>query len=281
MYQSLSVEYNEQYNPKKFMEAEIGYDFGFTLKNHTDFWVDLRWTPVERNNFYEPRVAGRYFKKPKAWNIHTGIRTNTNNFYAIRLRAGVFRSYDSSRDQLWNHINITQYLRFSNRFNMNYRLSLTNDINDHGYVEYNEASGIIYFGKRDVHSLTNTLESNYMFSAKSSLNFRLRHYWSSAKYDRFFTLKNNGYLTDTENYTENADINFNAFNIDMSYVWNFAPGSELPLVWKNAISLYGEEVIYNPLDNLHNTLESPQVNSISLKILYYLDYLNFKRYNNA
>ncbi|MFP4547306.1 MAG: DUF5916 domain-containing protein [Fidelibacterota bacterium] len=281
MYNGFSIDYNEQYKPKKFSEAQLRYSLHFTLQNHANAWLNLEWRPFERNNFYEPRVDGRYFKKPRGYSFSTGINTNSNKFYSVRLRGGLFKSYDSSRDQLWNHFNLTQQFKFSNRFNLNYQFRIVNDINDYGYVDYDDTAGIIYFGKRNVKSVTNTFNSNYMFSEKSSLNLRLRHYWSSAKYDRFFTLKENGYLAGNDNYNENADINFNALNIDMVYNWNFAPGSELSLVWKNAISLTGEEVIYDPLQNIENTFSSPQTNSISLKILYYLDYLNFKKYTNT
>ena len=31
------------------------------------------------------------------------------------------------------------------------------------------------------------------------------------------------------------DLNFNAWSIDMVYRWNFAPGSEMNIVWKNQL----------------------------------------------
>jgi len=281
MYNKFSIKYDEQFHPKKYMSFNLGYEIFVSLKNHNRAWINLEWMPLERNNFAEPRVDDRYFKKPKGYSIFSGFRTNRNNFYSVNLRGGIFRTYNSNRDQLWSSINITQSAKFSNQFNMHYSVRINNDLNDYGYVDYMDDNDIIFFGRRNVKSLTNTIESNYMFTGKSSLNFRLRHYWSSAKYDNFFTLQDNGYLQDTDEYSENPNINFNAFNIDMVYNWNFAPGSELSLVWKNAISLFGDEVIYNPFQNFRDTFDSPQTNSISLKVLYYLDYLNLKKYTNA
>ena len=63
----------------------------------------------------------------------------------------------------------------------------------------------------------------------------------------------------------------------MVYTWRFAPGSELSLVWKNAIFSEGDVIIKNGLDNLEKLFAMPQTNSLSLKILYYLDYQNFKK----
>jgi hypothetical protein len=71
-------------------------------------------------------------------------------------------------------------------------------------------------------------------------------------------------------------MNFNTFNVDMVFSWWFAPGSEVSLVWKNAIASDGTDYIPNYLGNLNQTLQSPQNNSISIKVLYYLDVLNLK-----
>jgi hypothetical protein len=58
----------------------------------------------------------------------------------------------------------------------------------------------------------------------------------------------------------------------MKYLWRFAPGSELSLVWKNAIYTNDNNLVNSFVDNLENTFAASQINSISLKILYYLDY---------
>ena len=73
------------------------------------------------------------------------------------------------------------------------------------------------------------------------------------------------------------DINFNAFNIDMVYTWQFLPGSELSIVWKNAIFSSGDRVENNYFRNLGNTLTDPQNNNFSIKILFFVDALYLKR----
>jgi hypothetical protein len=63
----------------------------------------------------------------------------------------------------------------------------------------------------------------------------------------------------------------------MVFFWQFAPGSELNIVWKNAV-LKREPVINNDYyDNFRGSLNSPQTNTISIKILYYIDYLTLRR----
>ena len=78
-------------------------------------------------------------------------------------------------------------------------------------------------------------------------------------------------------YTGNPDYNYNAFNIDMVYTWRFAPGSELTLVWKNAIYAGDSTIIYDFRDNLRDMFDAPMINSLSFKLLYYLDYQNLKK----
>jgi hypothetical protein len=115
-----------------------------------------------------------------------------------------------------------------------------------------------------------------MISSKMSIDFRLRHYWVTAPYSEYYMLRTNGYL-DPSDYHENNDINFNQFNIDFSYIWNFAPGSQLSVVWKNAISTFANTIEYNFFDNFGQTIGSPASNSFSVRFLYYFDALYFKK----
>lgn len=120
-----------------------------------------------------------------------------------------------------------------------------------------------------------------LFSADSYLSLRLRHYWSRADYlDEYYTLdRNSGSLIPDPSYTENHDYNYNAFNIDMVYTWRFAPGSELSVVWKNSIYNGSDQIFYDFMDNMKDMFSSNKTNSISLKVLYYLDYQYLKKRN--
>lgn len=112
------------------------------------------------------------------------------------------------------------------------------------------------------------------------ITLRVRHYWSKVRNLAFFTLEKDGSLSGVSNFNQNLNQNYNAFNVDMVYSWRFAPGSEMNIVWKNAIGSFGNTVVDNYFRNIDNTLSSPQNNSISVKILYYLDYLQLRRKGN-
>ena len=104
------------------------------------------------------------------------------------------------------------------------------------------------------------------------LSFRLRHYWSKAEYQGYYHLGNDGYLNQYD-YTTDHNVNFNAFNIDMVFFWQFAPGSELNIVWKNALLKSGPAIIPDYYTNFRRSFSADQNNTLSIKVLFYVDYL--------
>ena len=67
------------------------------------------------------------------------------------------------------------------------------------------------------------------------------------------------------------------FPVDIVYTWRFAPGSELNIMWKNSIYSENNLPINGFINNFDQTIHSPQENALSLKLIYYLDYLYLKR----
>ena len=110
------------------------------------------------------------------------------------------------------------------------------------------------------------------------LTFRARHYHSSVLNKSFYTLQQmTGKLSPNPAFNEPVDQNVNFFNIDMVYTWQFAPGSFLNIVWKNAIYDFDNSVEKNYFKNFGNTISADQNNNISLKVIYFLDYLSLKK----
>jgi hypothetical protein len=89
-------------------------------------------------------------------------------------------------------------------------------------------------------------------------------------------LSEDGFLINSS-YQGDHDVNFNAWNIDLSYSWWFAPGSEVSVVYKNAILAQGDQVLESYKNNMEFLFENPQENSLSLKLRYYFDYQYLKR----
>jgi hypothetical protein len=121
------------------------------------------------------------------------------------------------------------------------------------------------------------INANYIFTNTMSLGFDLRHYWSRVKYDdQYYFLNEDGSLSPTDRNLMQEDINYNAFTIDMVFKWNFAPGSWLTAVWKDIVDADGT-MFNNYFYNVENMFKENQVNSVSVKVLYYIDYQMVKK----
>jgi hypothetical protein len=109
------------------------------------------------------------------------------------------------------------------------------------------------------------------------LNTTLRHYWSKVDYLQFYTLLPDGRLQENNTFNQDVNQNVNFFNIDMIYTWQFAPGSFVNIVWKNAAFDFTNQVEKNYFTNFGNTTEVDHNNNLSLKVIYFLDYLQLKK----
>ncbi|PLX19415.1 MAG: hypothetical protein C0597_05185, partial [Marinilabiliales bacterium] len=272
----INFRYQNLYKPRKFSSFEINMMTNTTFKNYVDTGLFMSLSPVVNKDFFEPRVDGWAFNRPRSGVYNWWISTDYRKMFAIDFNTGAWKAFDYDRYGYW--FGVSPRVRFSDKWLLKYQADFDFNYNVYGYIEdYEDASGtaIINFGKRNVSSIINTLNTNYIFNYKMSLSFRMRHYWSSVEYKDFYELQDDGGLGPSlgyETYGDNENLNYNAFTIDMKYLWRFAPGSEMSIVWKNAIFTDDNQLIYNFFDNLNNTFESSQINSISLKILYYLDY---------
>jgi hypothetical protein len=172
---------------------------------------------------------------------------------------------------------VRQNYRFNNKFSISHRLGFAPKFNNIGYT-FSENGSEVVFAKRKVNSIENILGAKYNFNNKMGLNFRMRHYLSSITNKEFYSLRKDGKLDPKNSFNQHLDQNVNFFNIDMVYTWQFAPGSFLNVVWKNAVFHFTDAVEENYFKNFSNTLESDQNNNISIKVIYFLDYLQLKKH---
>ena len=109
------------------------------------------------------------------------------------------------------------------------------------------------------------------------LTIRARHYWSKVDPVKFYELDKYGNLqTPTNPFTKNVKQNYNFISADMVYTWQFAQGSFVNIVWKNISESFNRSFEKNYVSNLKYTVNGPQFNSLSLRVIYFLDYLTEK-----
>lgn len=267
------VSYNRIYNPNTLFDKELGYDFMVRFKNNYMFYSEGKIT-TNQFDYFEPRVKGRYYFNPSKLNVNFNLNTDRRKSLNFYVRYGIVSQH--SIDGIEHDIEGNANLRIGQRFEIEYGLNNINSANERGFVYYNSSEDSIIFSKRNVSTYVNTLSTSYILSNKASLNLRARHYWSGVANKNYYLLQNDGSLVDFNAYSENKDQNYNAFTIDIIFRWIFAPGSELSLAWKTLSYSNENEVIYKYSTNLQKAWLN-QSNSVSLKVLYYIDYNNFKK----
>ncbi len=272
------VSYQALFRPREFSSLWFEANSNTTFNNYLSVGVSTWFTPIESNDFYEPRVDGwKFIKKPV---IGSGAWISTD--YRKPLAMDVYAHYNHAFEYLINQykLNVSFRFRFSDRSNLRWRVNNEMTFNDLGYAEteYDSLQNpTIYFGKRNLFTHSQVVQFNYLFNNKISLSWRMRYYWSTADYASTLKILNpDGYLYESDK-KGNYDINYSTLNLDAACTWYFAPGSELNLVWKNFIYHSSDEIVRNYFDNLGELLNMSATNSLSLKVLYYLDYQYFKR----
>ena len=283
IYNNLDIEYSSLYKPRKYQKLELRWFTQANFKNQSELGVFINWQP-ESNDFFEPRVDDWDWKYKRPGRSFFRIWGGTDNSKDISIRGGLEYLSAARFNKERYGFDLHPTFRFSDRFSLEYSMEYKKDFNDVGYVsggDFNEGQiPPVVFGKRNIKTFTNTLESSYKFTNRMLMNFRLRHYWRTLDYKELYNLQQSGYMSKNLGYSDSevdkANLNYNAFTLYFQYLWHFAPGSELSVVWKNNIYTDSEEIPTGYFNNLDQTLSSSQINSISVKLIYYLDYQQMK-----
>ncbi|MDT8418135.1 MAG: DUF5916 domain-containing protein [Lutibacter sp.] len=270
---SLSSNFNYQNDTNQFAENNFELDFFFITKTRFAFGGEINTNIGDQYDFYSPRVAGRFFKQNPVYVINGWFSTDYRKKFAIDVKSTYAKRFGLENELL--DLSIAPRYRFSDKFSVIYKLNFSKLTNDDGWVT-NLDNGNIIFGNRDVKTVTNTLTGNLSFNTKSTLALSFRHYWSPVEYDaNFFELNNEGTLN-ASSYQKNHNINYNIWNLDLSYSWEFAPGSQLVALYRNSIFNEDKLANLNFKKNLDNLFNEPISNNFSIKFIYYLDYNNLK-----
>lgn len=228
------------------------------------------------NDFYEPRWEGWFFRRGGSLTFGSYFESNQAKKYSISPEL-VIRKFFNFYNGFSYQVSARQSYRFSSKLSVSHRFSINPRFNNIGYT-YSDNSNEIIFARRKVNAIENILSAKYNFTNKMGITFRVRHYLSTVENKEFFTLKKDGKLNPTALFNNNTNRNVNFFNIDMVYTWQFAPGSFVNIVWKNSVFDSKEFVESDYFKNFSNTLEVDQNNNLSLKVIYFLDYLQLKNH---
>jgi hypothetical protein len=277
-YSRLFTEFPNQKVQTKFQSFSTNVNANAQLKNLWFVGAFVGYIP-RGNDFYEPRKMGYSFRSTERVQFNAWFETNQSKKYTASFNyfVGIRDQFNSRNHEVY----MSQGYRFSDKFSMDYSIMYNPFSNDAGFDQL-DSTGKIIFARRDRLTIENVVNAKYSFSKRSGITFRARHYWSKVKINQLYNLNNDGGLSDNHDPTLPLNHqNYSVFTVDAQYTLEFAPGSFIYVVWKDL----GQFFDYGSIDinskyynNVERTFRQPQNNNLSLKIVYYLDYLDFKKW---
>lgn len=251
-----------------------------TKKNH-DFGGGFNITPFETHEF-DPRLGlNRSSINPARYNGWFYISSNYNYKFAFDIEPS-YTKYNEKGREVYD-ITISPRYRFSDRLLVIYNFNAFKYSNDNGYVTRIDTDGNsatpsdIIFGYRNVVTYSNTLSARYSFNSNMSINILARHYWSYSQNKKYLLLQDDGRLVDYNNLVPNQDRDFSTWNLDLTYSWWFAPGSQLSVLYRNSSNQFSDIIKKDYDNNVKNLLNDGVLNHVfSVSVKYYIDYNSLK-----
>ncbi len=262
----------------RIQASNVNVNANTLTKNNDFFAIGFSVRPTKVYDFYEARTPNKekFFMRPEYFAITPSFSSNYNRQFAIDLSA--FYYFINMNDRNLYGFFIGPRYRFSDKFTLIYGFDFYRENNDRGYIDKDATN--IYFTRRNVISYTNSLTGKYTVNNTMNFNLSVRHYWSHTVNHEYFTLKDDGDLLTNTIYNSNKDKNYNSWNLDLSYSWWFAPGSQISVLYRNNASLLETGANFNSnLDyNIKKIVNNDNLTHIfSISIRYFIDYNSLKK----
>lgn len=270
----LSTRHRRLYNPNVITGNSFRFESFFVLKSRIAFggFMDYR---TSRDDYFEPRVEGKYVTFSKSLGSKMFISTDYRKVFAVDFGIGQRKDFDQPQQQVF--IEFSPRYRFSDKFLVEINTDFSKRDNQFGYIDNTETD--VFFGQRDLLSFENSLTASYNFDPYRAIDLNFRNYWTSVDYSDgiFFKLNDDGTkdIVDYQITQENdPNRNFNIWNLDLSFRWRFAPGSEASLLYRNQIFNNDNQATLGYTESLNKLFKQAVQNTISLRVTYFLDYNN-------
>ncbi|MBT8262370.1 MAG: carbohydrate binding family 9 domain-containing protein [Bacteroidia bacterium] len=272
---SFTARHRRLYRPSVQTRNSIDVNWFFLTTERFAFGGFLGFNGDE-DDYFEPRVDGRFVTFSSNLGGRIWCSSDFRKKFAYDLGIGQ-RTWFDDPQVAW-FFDIEPRYRFSDKFLVVLSTDISLREDQFGYIDDNGTD--VFMGQRDITNIENVITASYNFDPYKAIDLRFRNFWSSADYsdDIFFILNDDGTRTQIDyDTTENdPNRNFNIWNLDLSFRWRFAPGSEATLLYRNQIFNLDELATLNYRESLDNLFSQPQQNTVSLRITYFIDYNNVK-----
>lgn len=272
--------YNSLYEPGTF----TGFNFGGRVfavgkKSLMAYGGSFNVQPGKQFDYFDPRVDGRYFITEDWLNTSAFISTNYNKKYAIDANIGYETLFEEGRSYESVFFGIEPRIKFNENFIIVYSFSWDQELRERRWINF--IGDDIIYGQSDQLTIENSISGSYNFNAMNSLTLSFRNYWSAVQYENdLYTLGDNGRLNRNDNYTkediDDPDVNFSTWNLNLTYSWQFAPGSFLTAQYRNRIFNFNNDGAQNFGDSMTELFDQPNGNTFSLRMVYFIDYSDLK-----
>ena len=283
----LNANYGRLYAPNEFTNFGVTAGTFYLFKSRDAVGGNVRHE-TESYDYFEPRNNFQSF-------LRIPSNTSASAFFSSDYRkvfAGDVRiSYNKFDQENRNNfgLSLEPRVRVSNKLSFFMELGFNRLNNDIGFVNRNLLNGSIplqandvLMGQRQLDIFENSLRAQYIFTNRQSLSLIVRHYNATVLYNEVGILDELGNIDDlgpgaiSIDEAPVFDQNFNAFTVDMDYLWRFAPGSDVIINFKSNIQGSDDGYGNSYFENLGGLFNQNQENSLSLRVVYFLDYLYLK-----
>lgn len=276
--------YNEFHKETGLLKASnYNVNFYAATRKNLYFGGGTNIDPMDTHEF-DPRLGiNRYSVNPDKYGGWVYISTNYNYKFALDVEPS-YTKYNEKGREVYD-ITISPRYRFSDKLLVVYSFYGFKYTNDNGYVtridtDANPATASdIIFGYRNVVTYSNTLSARYALNSDMSFTLLARHYWSYSENKKYLLLQSNGSFTDYTSPVPNQNQDFSTWNLDLTYSWWFAPGSQISVLYRNNSNAFNG-IIKKDFDyNVKNLLNDHALNHVfSVSIKYYIDYNSLKNF---
>lgn len=270
-----------RYRPDIAVNTGVGGSFFAMTRDRFAFGGSLDINS-EFRDFFETRTENRYITYRPSWGLNPWVSSDYRKRFAYDVRFRYEKFHNSKHRDY--HLKIKPRFRVSDKFNFVYSFEINREFNRPSFVAKTYRQ--IVFGNRDDTSIENSLKASYNFNSKNGINLSFRNFWATASFaeNEFSTIQRKGDLEPFEYLViedNNPNKNFNIWNLDLSYRWQFAPGSEAVLLYRNSIFNQDGLSYLNYRESLDNLFQRPVRHNLSLRVVYSIDYNRIRNLFNS
>lgn len=259
----------------------LNLNFNFTSKKNDYYNFGFNGRPFDTYDFYEPRSENemRFLKIPKNLGMFLNFSSNYNRKFAVDISPSF--AFVNEKDRINYNFKIVPRYRFSDKFSLVYALNFQRQNKNVGYIDTDSSTGEIIMARRNRITYINTLLGKYSLNNVMNINLSIRYYWSYSVNQTYLTLQEDGSVTQNSTYAFDTNRNLNSWNLDLSYSWRFAPGSQVSILYRNNSFVndrYLDANFNTEIEsNFKNTLNHENLShAFSVSIRYFIDYNSLK-----